>query len=181
MHNRSSIGRPAEEQGESAMSLATTDLCDLHGDAVRVVAPLFRDFGARRDFAGFIVTVGVYEDNVLVRAALEQPGNGRVLIVDGGGSLRCALLGDQMISLAHRNGWAGIIVNGAVRDVEALGAIPIGVKALAPCPRKSGKQGQGERDVPVSFGGITFTPGEWLSADADGIVVAATALATPAA
>jgi RraA family protein len=85
MHNRSSIGRPAEEQGESAMSLATTDLCDLHGDAVRVVAPLFRDFGARRDFAGFIVTVGVYEDNVLVRAALEQPGNGRVLIVDGGG------------------------------------------------------------------------------------------------
>lgn len=158
------------------MPLATTDLCDAHGDSVRVVAPLFRDFGARRHFAGIISTITVYEDNVLVRAALEQPGNGRVLVIDGGGSLRCALLGDQLATLAYENGWVGVVVNGAVRDAEALSTITVGVKALATCPRKSAKNGWGEHTVPVTFGGVTFTPGEWLAADIDGIVVATTPL-----
>lgn len=158
------------------MSLATTDLCDAHGDAVLVVAPLFRDFGARRNFAGVIATVKVHEDNVLVRAVLEEPGLGRVLVVDGGGSLRCALVGDLLVACAHRSGWAGIVVNGAIRDSEAIATFDVGVKALATCPRKSTKHGWGERDVPVTFGGVTFVPGAWLAADADGIVVAATAL-----
>lgn len=158
------------------MGLATTDLCDAHGDSVRVVAPLFRDFGARRSFAGVVTTVKVYEDNVLVRAALEQAGNGRVLVIDGGGSLRCALLGDQIAALAQTNGWEGIVMNAAIRDAEALAAIDIGMKALATCPCKSAKHGWGEHDVPVTFGGVTFSPGEWLAADADGIVVAATPL-----
>jgi regulator of ribonuclease activity A len=158
------------------MSPATSDLCDAHGDALQVVAPLFRDFGGRRRFAGPIATVKVREDNVLVRAALEQPGAGRVLVVDGGGSLACALLGDQIAVLAYTNGWAGLVINGAVRDVEAVSAIDIGLKALAACPRKSGKKGAGERDVPVTFAGVTFVPGAWLAADADGIVVAAAPL-----
>lgn len=155
------------------MTFATTDLCDAHGSAVHVVVPVFRDFGARRRFAGIIHTVNVYEDNVLVRATLEQAGHGRVLVVDGGASLRCALLGDQIAALAHKNSWEGIIVNGAIRDVETLSTIDIGIKALAHCPRKSGKHGWGERDMSVTFGGVTFRPGEWLAADADGIVVAA--------
>jgi regulator of ribonuclease activity A len=155
------------------MTPATSDLCDAHGDAVRVVAPLFRDYGGSRRFAGVISTVKVHEDNALVRAALEQAGGGRVLVIDGGGSLRTALLGDQLASLAHDNGWAGVIVHGCIRDAEAVGAVAIGVKALATHPRKSGKKGWGERDVPVAFGGVTFTPGEWLAADPDGIVVAA--------
>jgi regulator of ribonuclease activity A len=158
------------------MSHATTDLCDMYGDTIRVVAPLFHDFGGRRSFAGSITTVKVHEDNVLVRAALEQAGHGRVLVIDGGGSLRCALMGDVIATLAHQNGWVGVVINGAIRDVEALGAIEIGVKALAACPRKSAKHGWGERDVPVTFGGVTFAPGEWLAADADGLVVAYTPL-----
>lgn len=158
------------------MSVATTDLCDTHGETIRVVTPLFRSFGGRRSFVGVISTVKVFEDNVLVRAALEQLGHGRVLVVDGGGSLRCALLGDQIGELAQKNGWEGIVIYGAIRDTEALGALDIGIQALAPCPRKSGKRGWGERDLVVGFGGVTFVPGEWLAADADGIVVAATAL-----
>lgn len=158
------------------MSLATTDLCDAHGENVRVVSTQFRDFGARRHFAGTIATVKVYEDNVLVRAALEEDGKGRVLVVDGGASLRYALVGDIIAALAHSNGWAGIIIYGAIRDSEAIGAIDIGVKALGTCPRRSAKHGTGQRDVAISFGDVTFTPGEWLAADADGIVVAAESL-----
>jgi regulator of ribonuclease activity A len=154
------------------MLQATTDLCDAHGDTVRVVAPLFRDFGGARHFAGRIATVKVHEDNVLVRAAFEEKGEGRVLVIDGGGSLRVALVGDQLAAIAANNGWAGIVVNGCIRDSEAISAIALGVKAIATCPRKSAKRGWGERDVPVTFGGVTFTPGEWLCADADGIVVA---------
>lgn len=154
------------------MILATTDLCDAYGDEVRVVEPVFRDFGGRRHFAGLIYTLSVRDDNVLVREMLAQPGNGRVLVVDGGGSLRCALLGDQLATLACENGWSGIVVNGAVRDAEALSTIDVGVKALATCPRRSAKNGLGQRDVPVAFGGVTFAPGDWLAADADGIVVA---------
>jgi regulator of ribonuclease activity A len=136
------------------------------------VAPIFRDYGKVRSFAGSIVTVKVYEDNVMVRAALEQAGFGRVLVIDGGGSMRCALVGAQIAALAAEHGWSGLVIHGCVRDAEAVGEVAVGVKALAAHPRRSGKKGWGERDAPVSFGGVTFTAGEWLCADADGIVVA---------
>lgn len=158
------------------MAFATTDLCDLHGEEVRVALPLFRDFGGLTSFTGTISTVRVFEDNVLVRAALEEPGKGRVLVVDGGGSLRTALLGDNLAGIAVHNGWAGIVVHGAVRDVRGLRASVLGIRALGACPRKSGKQGQGARDEAVTFAGITFEPGEHLYADEDGLVVSARAL-----
>jgi regulator of ribonuclease activity A len=153
------------------MPHATADLCDQHGEAVRVVAPLFRDFGGTDAFSGKIATVFAPEDNVLVRAALEERGEGRVLVVDGEGSTRCALLGDNLAAIARDNGWAGIVVHGCIRDAEEIGRIAIGVKALATCPRKSNKGGKGSRDQAVTFGGVTFNAGEWLYADADGIVV----------
>lgn len=161
------------------MTFATTDLCDAHGDSARVVstAPPLGDFGGATRFSGAISTVRAPDDNTFVRAALEEPGAGRVLVVDGGASTRCALLGDMLGALAHDNGWAGVVVNGCVRDTAQLRALPIGVRALGAMPRKSDKKGRGERDVPVTFGGVTFTPGEWLYADADGIVVSARRLA----
>jgi len=153
------------------MGLSLSDLCDEHGDAVRIVASHFRDFGGRLSFAGVIATVKVHEDNILVHEMVKQPGRGRVLVIDGGGSLQCALIGDQVVSLAHLNGWVGVVVNGAIRDAGALGLINFGVKALATCPCKPGKSGGGESEIPVTFGGVTFTPGEWLAADQDGIIV----------
>jgi len=155
------------------MILATTDISDTLGDAARVAAPIFSDFGGRKDFSGQIVTVKCLEDNSLVRQALEAPGQGRVLVVDGGGSTNCALLGDMLASLAQRNGWAGIVVHGCIRDSAEIAGIDIGVKALATHPRKSRKQGLGERDIPVVLAGIEFSPGEYLYADQDGIVVTA--------
>jgi regulator of ribonuclease activity A len=155
---------------------AVTDLCDAHPD-LRIAEPLFRDFGGLREFAGAIATLKVFEDNSLVRESLEQPGNGRVLVVDGGGSLRCALLGGNLAALAEKNGWAGVIVYGAVRDVKELAAARVGVKALAPHPKKSQKAGAGERDVPVTFAGVTFKNGEYVYADEDGIVVSPASIA----
>lgn len=155
------------------MPISTADLCDQHPDDVSVVEPILRNFGGMEAFAGSIATVRVDEDNVLVRAALEEPGEGRVLIVDGGGSLRCALLGDQIAALAASNGWSGIVVHGCVRDARALGRIPVGIRALATNPKKSAKAGAGERGVPVTFAGVTFVPGHHLYADDDGIVVSA--------
>ncbi len=154
-------------------TFATADLSDAHGAAVQVVEPLFRDFGGRRRFAGPIATCKVFEDNKLVRETLEGPGAGRVLVVDGGGSLRCALVGDQLGELAVRNGWAGIIVWGCIRDSAVLATQAVGVKALAANPRRSVRNGEGSRESPVTFGGVTFAPGAWLYADEDGIVVAA--------
>jgi regulator of ribonuclease activity A len=153
------------------MTFQTTDLSDRLGDTVRVADPVFRDFGGARSFAGTVATVKVFEDNVLVRQALSEPGGGRVLVVDGGGSLRCALLGDLVAGLAVDNGWSGVLVYGCVRDTEALGQLPLGVKALAPHPAKSIKRGEGQRDVDVRFAGIVFRPGEFLVADADGVIV----------
>jgi len=153
------------------MTQATTDISDALGDAARVAAPFFSDYGGRKTFAGQIATVKCLEDNVLVRQALETPGEGRVLVVDGGGSTNCALLGDMLAALALRNGWAGIVVNGCIRDSAEIAGIDIGVKALATHPRKSRKQGLGDRDIPVEFAGIEFVPGEYLYADGDGIVV----------
>ena len=154
------------------MALKTTDLCDAHADELQIAAPLFRDFGGAPAFGGPISTVHVYEDNVLVRAALEEDGAGRVLVVDGGGSLRCALVGDMLGEIGVKNGWAGIVVHGCVRDSAELAQLPLGVRALATNPLRSEKRGEGQRDVPVAFAGVTFMPGHYLYADADGIIVA---------
>jgi regulator of ribonuclease activity A len=160
------------------MSLATCDLCDaneakLADGRVRVLAPVFRAFGRRPAFAGPVSTLKVFEDNALVRAALDEGGAGRVLVVDGGGSLRRALVGGNLGRLAEKNGWAGLVVNGCVRDSDELNACAIGVRALATHPRRSAKRGAGERDVPVEMAGAVIGPGEWLYADADGVVVSA--------
>jgi regulator of ribonuclease activity A len=154
------------------MTLSTPDLCDQFGDRVQVADPIFRDYGGSIAFAGGIETIRVFEDNALVREVLETAGGGRVLVVDGDGSLRCALVGGNLAGLAAQNGWRGIVVHGAVRDSAELAAVGIGVKALALSPRKSGKSGDGRRGVAVSFAGVTFTPGHYLWADGDGIVIA---------
>lgn len=151
---------------------ATTDLCDEFGDDVRVAEPLFRDYGGSGTFFGQIETVRVFEDNVLVRGALEERGRGRVLVVDGGGSTRCALLGDRLAAMAHENGWSGVVVYGCIRDSAEVATLPLGVRALHAVPRRSGKEGSGERGVTVEFAGVSFSPGEYLYADADGVVVA---------
>ena len=149
---------------------STADLLDEHGDEAQVCLIQFRSFGAR-SFSGLISTVRCFEDNVLVRRQAEAPGAGRVLVVDGGGSLRYALLGDNIAELARDNGWAGIVLNACVRDSVALDALGLGVKALGTNPRPSKKGGDGEVDVPVTFGEVTFTPGAQVFADEDGVVV----------
>lgn len=158
------------------MEYQTADLCDRHetevrSGQVRVVEQLFRAYGGLASFHGPMATLKLYEDNSLVRQALEAPGHGRVLVIDGGGSRRCALVGDQLAQLGAKNGWAGLVVFGCIRDARAIGSIPIGVFALATHPLKSIKKGIGEMDIPITFGGVTFNPGEYLYADADGILV----------
>lgn len=159
------------------MDLLTTDLCDAHEDKVRVAAPMFRSYGGRKAFHGPVSTLKLFEDNGLVRKALESPGNGRVLVIDGGGSLRRALVGDQLAALGVKNGWAGIVVYGCIRDSRAIGTMDIGVFALATHPQKTLKKNEGDVDVAVTFGGITFCAGDWLYADEDGVLVSETALA----
>lgn len=149
----------------------TPDLCDRLGDRVAVAEPVFRDFGGRPAFAGEIETVKVFEDNALVRTVLEGEGRGRVLVVDGGGSRRCALIGGRLAALAVANGWNGIVVHGCVRDVGEIGRAEVGVKALAASPKPPAKTGAGEQGVPVSFAGVTFTPGHLVWGDEDGLVV----------
>lgn len=155
------------------MSFKTADLCDAHSDALQIAEPMLSDFGGRSNFSGPIETVKTFEDNSKVRATLEKPGEGRVLVVDGGGSLRCALLGDNLAQLAMDNGWSGVIVNGCIRDSGEIAGMDIGVKALGTHPLKSFKQNYGQVGVPVSFSGVTFRPGEHVYADEDGIVVSA--------
>lgn len=150
--------------------IPTPDLCDRFGDRVAVAEPVFRDFGGRTAFAGAIETVRVFEDNALVRRILEGEGKGRVLVVDGGGSRRCALIGGRLATLASANGWVGLVVHGCVRDVGEIADAPLGVKALAASPRPPAKTGAGEQGIPVAFAGITFTPGHRIWADADGLV-----------
>lgn len=159
------------------MSNKTTDICDQHSERLRIATPIFSNYGGRKVFEGQVVTVKVFEDNSLVRAALEDAGEGRVLVVDGGGSMRCALLGDQLAAMAQRNGWAGVIVYGCIRDSADIATIDLGVKALQTHPLRSVKKGEGERDVPVTFAGITIRPGDYLYADEDGVIVAEEALA----
>jgi len=151
---------------------ATADLYDEFGDGVRVAAPLFNDYGRARRFCGPVATLKVHEDNSLVRAALEESGRGRVLVVDGGGSLRCALIGDRLAQLGMENGWQGILVYGCIRDAAVIAGMDIGLKALNTNPRKSVKLGAGDRDVRVAFAGVDFSPGDYLYADEDGVLVA---------
>lgn len=153
------------------MTLRTADICDQHGDRLHVAEPIFTRYGAAAAFSGEMATLKVFEDNSLVRELLAEQGRGRVLVVDSGGSLRCALLGDRLGELAVSNGWSGVVVNGCVRDTAALAGLPIGILALAAHPMRSTKRGAGERDVPLRFAGVSFIPGQWLYADEDGFVV----------
>ncbi len=153
------------------MDFLTADLCDEFSDRLQILAPGYASFGGHARFAGRIATLKVFEDNSRVREMLSEPGEGRVLVVDGGGSRRCALVGDQLGALAVRNGWAGIVVYGCIRDSGPIGGMDIGVFALGTHPMKSIKKGAGDRDIPVTFGGVTFTPGQWLYADEDGVIV----------
>ena len=150
---------------------ATADLVDDVGTDVRSCDTQFRQFGGRSMFAGEIHTVRCFEDNALLKSVLSEPGEGAVLVIDGGASLHSALVGDVIAGLGQSNGWSGIIVNGAVRDAVALREIDMGIKALGTNPRKSSKTGAGERDVEVEFGGVTFVPGEHAYSDEDGILV----------
>lgn len=158
------------------MNFLTTDLCDAHEDQVRIVEPMFASFGGRPAFHGRIATLKLFEDNSLVRKALESPGDGRVLVIDGGGSLRQALVGDQLAALAVKNDWAGIVVYGCIRDSRAISEMDIGVLAIATHPMKTLKKNTGESDIPITFGGVTFVPGEWLYADEDGVIVSTDAI-----
>lgn len=154
----------------------TADLYDQNEGIVLVGLPLLRDYGGSLQFHGEVATLRVFEDNSLVRRALEQSGRGRVLVVDGGGSLNCALVGDMLGELAVSNGWAGIVVHGCVRDSRALSSLALGIKALNTNPRKSVKKGQGEEAVEVTFAGLTFRPGHWIYCDEDGILLSPTKL-----
>lgn len=165
----------SDAASEFTAAVPTADLCDAHDAAIeagalRVVPPLLRDFGGLARFAGPVTTLRVHEDNALVRASLETPGDGRVLVVDGGGSLRTALLGGNLGALAQDNGWAGVIVHGCVRDTVEIAACRVGVRALGACPRKPRKAGEGARDVPVAVCGVPVQPGDWCYADEDGVL-----------
>jgi regulator of ribonuclease activity A len=154
------------------MALSLPDICDEFDEEVRVFDPLFQDFGARRRFCGEIVTVKCYEDNSLVRDLVQTEGHGKVILVDGGGSLRRALLGDLLAAKAAANGWQGLVINGAVRDVEILETIDLGVKALSATPKKTEKLGAGQLNIPVKVAGVRVVPGRFLYADTNGIIVA---------
>jgi len=161
---------------ESApVAFATCDLCDAYKNdssgEFRVLPPVFKNFGGLRKFSGPVVTVKCFEDNSLVKAAVDSPGEGRVLVVDGGASLRRALLGGNLGAAAAKNGWAGVVIDGCVRDVVELAGLEIGVRALAAMPLPTEKRNEGQRDVAVQVQGIWIYPGDWLYADDDGVVV----------
>lgn len=159
----------------SPTDFATCDLCDAHktdtDGAFRVLPPVFHDYGARRKFCGPVVTVKCFEDNTPVKAAVESLGQGRVLVVDGGGSLRRALLGGNLGAAAAKNGWAGVVIDGAVRDSAELAACDTGIRALALIPLPTDRKAPGQTGVAVRIQGVWVRPGDWLYADADGIVV----------
>jgi regulator of ribonuclease activity A len=153
------------------VEFTTADLSDANPDRVQTVQPLFRDFGGVTRFWGPIETVRVFEDNALVRKALESKGEGRVLVIDGGGSLRTALVGGRLVALAKANGWAGLLINGCVRDADELRQVAIGIRALATIPTRGGKAGEGEPGKRLTFAGVAFVPGHFLYADADGVLL----------
>ena len=164
------------------MSIATTDLCDqfendIHAGLIHVLPPVFQSYGQAQAFHGQAVTFKVFEDNTLIKKALENDnGTGKVMIVDGGASVRCALVGGNIAKAGTQNGWAGIVVDGCVRDTGEINELAIGVRALAAMPLRSLKKGAGERDLGVYIQGVRVNPGDWVYADADGVVVSPKAL-----
>lgn len=158
------------------MTYSTPDLCDDNPESVRVLEPMMANFGGRESFGGEIVTIKCHEDNSLVKENAGKPGHGKVMVVDGGGSLRRALLGDMIAENAVRNGWEGLIIYGCVRDVDALVTLDLGVQALASIPLKTDKRGIGDLNVELTFGGVTFIPGEYVYADNNGVVVSSKSL-----
>lgn len=162
------------------MTIATPDLCDAYPELVRVTVPtVTRNFGGRENFSGEIVTIKCHEDNSLVKEQAANDGRGKVMVVDGGGSLRKALLGDMIAENAVNNGWAGIIINGCIRDAAVIAGLDIGVQALGTIPLKTEKRGLGDLNVTVTFAGVDFVPGEYVYADSNGIVVSAEPLTMP--
>ena len=158
------------------MSWNTCDLCDVNEAAMvagtlAVLPPPWLSFGQRGRFSGQAATLKVFEDNVMVRNALSLPGNGRVLVIDAGGSTRCAMVGGNLAQLAVTNGWAGIVLDGCVRDSDELDACAIGIRAIGVHPRRSHRHGAGQADAPVMIGAVTIRPGDWVYADRDGVVV----------
>ncbi|XP_074321163.1 putative 4-hydroxy-4-methyl-2-oxoglutarate aldolase 2 [Silene latifolia] len=156
--------------------VATTEICDFNTQLIetgelRALEPIFQIYGRRQAFWGPIITVKVFEDNLLIREFLEKKGNGSVLVVDGGGSRRCAILGGNTVQQAQNNGWAGIVVNGCVRDVDEINECDIGVRALGSHPMKAKRKGNGEMQVGINVGGTRICDGEWLYADSDGILI----------
>lgn len=151
--------------------LATADVCDAMGDAVFILPTRLKDYGGRVDFAGPVVTIRTLDDNTLVKNLVETAGEDRVIVVDGGGSRRTALLGGNLAAAAAKNGWAGLLIYGCVRDLHELATEDVGIKALGTCPRKSEKLGRGEMGVEVAFDGAVIKPGYWVIADADGVVI----------
>jgi regulator of ribonuclease activity A len=155
--------------------ISTPDLTDA-SPAARAIELQFGNYGAVKQFGGPAVTIKCHEDNSLVKACVAEPGRGRVIVVDGGGSLRRALLGDMLAAQAADNGWAGLVINGAIRDVDEIGGTTLGVQALGTTPLKTEKRGVGQRDIPVSIGGVTVSPGEYVYADNNGVIVSSEAL-----
>lgn len=159
-----------------SLGFKTADLCDAFPHAVQVAELLFRDYGGVPRFCGVIETISAFEDNSRVRECVEQPGDGKVLVIDGGGSMRRAMLGDLLAEKAVQSGWNGVLINGCIRDSAAIAQMDLGVKALGTHPRKTDKRGLGDTNIPVRFAGITFVPGHYLYADEDGVIVSETPL-----
>lgn len=154
------------------MIISTPDLCDQYGDAVQVLEPLFRHYGQLRHFGGKVATVKCFEDNSKVGELLSADGDGRILVVDGGASSRRSLLGDRLVAKAQQNNWAGILIYGFLRDVEDIAEMPMAVMAMGSIPRKTDKRGEGRVNIPVRFAGVTISPGDYIYADASGIILA---------
>ena len=161
------------------MTIVTPDLCDAYPELVRVAEPVFTNYGGRPAFGGEIITVKCHEDNSLVKEHVSNPGEGKVMVVDGGGSLRCALLGDMLAEKAAENNWAGLIIFGCIRDVDEIRKTQLGVQALRTIPIKSNRKGRGDLNIPVTFAGVTFHPGEFVYADNNGVIVSAEPLKMP--
>ena len=155
------------------------DLCDQHGDLLQVADPVFQDFGGKPLFYGRAVTLSCYEDNSLVRDLVTRPGHGKVMVIDGGGSLRRALLGDMIAEKAAKNGWEGMVIYGCIRDVDVIAQTDLGVQALASHPMKTEKRGIGDLNVAVTFAGVTFHPGHYIYADNNGVIVSPSPLQMP--
>jgi regulator of ribonuclease activity A len=161
------------------MNVSTPDLCDAYPDLARILEPIFKNYGGRTSFGGEIVTVKCFEDNSRVKENAGKPGVGKVMVVDGGGSLKKALLGDLIAEAALNNGWEGFIIYGCIRDVEPISTMKIGVKALNSIPLKTQRKGEGENNVQITFGGVTFNAGEYVYADSTGIIVSSDPLLKP--